>query len=274
MEIVPKLEYRDKSPRRSSLSPQQVSRAASNELPGRLTDINPQLNEALGKPPGRVSPFKGKRSHLTANQIFATTPGRIINSSNTQSVDRHGFNKTASDNNVTNRPVEIIKFENLKRFAPSKSLATPSRMVTGKRKQPQSEQISRLDRPTISSGLKAENEPNTNLLERFKSNRSILKRTLSPPSETEEDAASSSFETDLMTSLNTMKNSGNAKDVLNLLSSTSGSEPAHPRKKRSVVKFDENNKEGLNAQVMETLQIILQNQEAIIRRLNKLESSR
>lgn len=224
METVPRLAPPRRSPQKITISPEVSFLCLFFYF---MLTMEQRLVNSLNKPPGRISPFKGKMSQLSSDQIFATTPRRIINFK-TQSVDRY------------NKPE--IKFKNLERLAPSKSLGTPSRMVIGKK--PQSEQVSRLNRPTVSSSLK-ENDPNTNLLETFKS-KSILKRTLSPPNEKEE-----TDDNDLRTTINTIKNQGIPNDTLQLLT-----------KKRKVTFNVED----------DLLQKILNNQELILKRLDRIEN--
>ena len=236
-----------------------------------------QAPDALGKPPSRLSPFKGARANMTSSEIFATTPKRIFNSK-TQSVDRHGFGKLVGDPFGGNTETNEITFGTLKRLAPSNmnsKLRTPSRMVKGRtRTLPNSEQPSRTGRPSLNINGK---DVNTNLLGKFNSQNEIkpcLKMKGSSPEKPKDQNNDS--DNDLTTSLNTMKNAENAKSVKAFLQSGDDAEVTQPRKKRRAVTFtSELNKidesPGKDEDLQKMLKMVLENQRVIMNKLNQIE---
>lgn len=208
---------------------------------------------------------------MTANEIFATTPRRVLHSK-TQSVDRNGFSSRLSG--TENRPE--ITFDALKSMAPSSLRAgshTPSRMVKGRRVLPNSEQPSRISKPSINVRGK---DVNANLLEKLRGNEEVkpcLKWTKKPQQAQEIKDADAS-DNDLTTSLNTIKNAESAKNVKKFLQNTDDFN--QPRKKRRAVTFttelDKIEEYSSKKDVHEILEKILKNQQVIMAKLDDLES--
>lgn len=210
---------------------------------------------------------------MTAGEIFATTPRRVLHSK-TQSVDRNGFSSRLAS--TENRPE--ITFDTLKSMAPSSLRAgshTPSRMVKGRRRLPNSEQPSRISKPSVNIRGK---DVNANLFEKFRAHEEVkpcLKWTAKPPQDKEVKDADAS-DNDLTTSLNTIKNAESAKNVKKFLQNKDDVDPSNqPRKKRRAVTFTtELNKieeSPAKDDIHKMLHLILENQKAIMTKLNDLE---
>ncbi|CCH42453.1 hypothetical protein BN7_1998 [Wickerhamomyces ciferrii] len=286
-----------KSPLRDSQVPNQVLQQLPKlefEAPSPLVKTSPtRTASGLGSPmrvreniglgsPRRLSPNKNGLNPDPPS--FTTTPRRILPiKRSTQSVDRNGFEPQEES-----KPE--ITFNSLKGLAPSnlRTVArTPSRRGVRTRTLPNSDRVFRFNAQPLNVGAK---DINTNLLDKFKAQgkvKSCLKSTndnianvgvnIKASSE-----SSSDEDNDMRTTLNTLKNAANAKDVKAFLSSgNENAELVQPRKRKRAVSFNPE----LN-QIAETihhddinndnstqrlLNLVLQNQEIIMSKLDALE---
>lgn len=263
---VPVLEFSSRSPPKLLSSP---------------TRRSPAKDDPMNKPPGRVSPFKGTKANMTADQIFATTPRRVMNSK-AQSVDRsHAFPPPVptfvAPTVASSSKAGAITFDSLMPMASSKlKHATPSRMITSNKKRAGSQSDQPISRVANRSSSLEKDPASNNLMDSF-TQRSILKRKLTPPAE-ENDTSMNESEMDLTTSLNTMKNAESAKNVMKFLKA----EATQPRKKRAVT-FERNGATNLvettdsntisdESDMKMVLRQILKNQEKILERLAIVEA--
>ncbi|KAH3679277.1 hypothetical protein WICMUC_001101 [Wickerhamomyces mucosus] len=229
------------------------------------TKLKKEPRSPLQKPPIRISPFKGKLSHMSNQEIFSVTPKRLNLSSKTQSVDRTSFVPTKPE----------ITFESLKGMAGStlKAYHTPSRMITGrKRLHPNSEVPVRSLHIKNTNNLK---DPRANLIDKFNAQKSILKKKSPEKSENTEDIEDTGNDTDMTTEINTMKNAVSNDDIELLLKNP---EFTQPRKRRAVTFEEKKEEEGkqkpnevTNQDIMTMLQRIMKKQYEMLERLENLE---